>query len=362
MTVSLCFQPGSRTIFVLGLLLIARLSGAEAGAVSRPTVQVNAGDDQAITAALAALPATGGIVQLGAGTFAIRHPVIIDRDGIELRGQGTATILTLAAHANCPVLVLGSASTPTLRLVRQIVVQNLLIDGNRTEQDMELYAGNSTDPSLTALRNNGITIRGAEAVQVRDVVTRHARSGGVVLEKFCRGISIDGLESYENEFDGLAAYETEESRFTKLNLHHNRSAGFSFDWRFNHNHIADTSASDNGSQGIFMRDSIGNTFERLTLRANGEQGIFMGETRSIPGTACRYNKFRMLTITANKTQGIRINDASCNPNTLDHSMVTGNGSEDISLADLGQLEIIEAGTAQVLVAGEPQPASSRSVQ
>jgi hypothetical protein len=220
------------------------------------------------------------------------------------------------------------------------VVKSLVIDGNRTQQDFECYGGPCDGHNLTALRNNGITVRGAEDIVVEDVVTRRARSGGIVLEKHCRRIRISRFEAYENEFDGVAAYETEDSEFTQLNLHHNRSAGFSFDWRFNRNRVADARATENGSQGIFMRDSIGNIFERVTLTGNGQQGIFMAETRTLPGTACRYNRLSSLVVTGNRTQGIRINDASCNPNTLEDSLVQDNRLEDISLSDFGQLEIV----------------------
>jgi hypothetical protein len=295
-----------------------------------------------VMAAIVRLPLSGGIVELGAGTFSINNPIVIDRDDIELRGQGSETLLLLAPKADCPVVVIGSVTTPTERIVRRVVVRNMVIDGNRTEQGFECYGGPCDEIDRTALRNNGITIRGAEDILVEDVVTRRARSGGVVLEKHCRRVRLKRLEAYDNEFDGVAAYETEDSEFVHLNLHHNRSAGFSFDWRFNRNRVADTVAADNGSQGIFMRDSVGNTFERLKLTGNGEQGVFMAETRELPGTACRYNNFRSLTITGNRTQGIRVNDASCNPNVLEDSLVKDNQLEDISLADFGQLEILRA--------------------
>jgi parallel beta-helix repeat protein len=296
--------------------------------------------EQAIHAALAALPAAGGVVELGPGTFRITQPIILDRSDLELRGQGQETRLELAAQANCPVVVIGNISTPPEWLVRRAVVRSLFIDGNRTEQRFECWGGLCDEQGRTALRNNGITIRGAEDVLVEDVVICRARSGGVVLEKLCRRVRLHRVEAYDNEFDGVAAYETEDSEFSGLNLHHNRSAGFSFDWRFNRNRITDSKAEDNGSQGIFMRDSNGNLFERLLLRNNGEQGLFMAETRELPGTACRYNRFSEVTITGNRTQGIRINDASCNPNTLADSLVKDNRLEDISLAEPGQLEVL----------------------
>lgn len=306
-------------------------------------VRVAAEDgEHAIHAALAALPAGGGVVELGAGTFRITQPIILDRSDVELRGQGTETRLELAAQANCPVVVVGNISTPTEWLVRKVAVRKLSIDGNRVEQRFECWGGLCDEQGRTALRNNGITIRGAEDVLVEDVVISRARSGGVVLEKHCRRVRLQRVEAHDNEFDGVAAYETEDSDFSGLNLHHNRSAGFSFDWRFHRNRITDSRAEDNGSQGIFMRDSNGNLFERLLLRNNGEQGLFMAETRELRGTACRYNRFAELVITGNRTQGIRINDASCNPNTLADSLVKDNRLEDISLAEPGQLEIVNS--------------------
>lgn len=329
-------SPGRLLGLLIALGAALGLPGQERSRAGVPA----AGGEAAIHAALAALPAGGGVVELGAGTFRISQPIFLDRNHVELRGQGADTRLVLATRANCPVIVIGRRSTPPDRLVRGVTVRGLFIDGNRTEQEFECWGGPCDERNQTALRNNGITVRGAEDVLVEDVVTCRARSGGIVLEKGCRRVRIHRLEAFENEFDGVAAYETEDSEFTHLRLHHNRSAGFSFDWRFNHNRVADATAEDNGSQGIFMRDAIANTFERLVLRNNGEQGVFMAETRTLPGTACRYNRFVGATITGNRTQGIRINDASCNPNTLEDSLVKGNRLEDLSLADFGQLEVL----------------------
>lgn len=325
---------------LLAFAAVDLVGGAQEAQPGRTIKVAATGGEAAIHAALAELPTAGGRVHLGAGTFVLTRPIVLDRDNVELRGQGAATRLVLGAKANCPVIVIGREGTRPDRLVRRVVVRGLVIDGNRTEQDYECWGGPCDEQGRTAIRNNGITIRGAEDVLVADVVASRARSGGIVLEKHCRRVRLERVEAFENEFDGVAAYETEDSEFTELNLHHNRSAGFSFDWRFNRNRVFDCNASHNGSQGIFMRDSIWNVFERVTLTDNGEQGLFLAETRELPGTACRYNRFSRVTITGNRTQGIRINDASCNPNTIEDSLVKNNRLEDISLADFGQLEIL----------------------
>ena len=334
--------PARGLFFGWLLVLTVFLPGRSVAGV---LIEATAGE-QAIHAALAALPPEGGVVELGPGTFTITRPIILDRDGVELRGQGRETLLQLAARANCPVVLIGSIHTPVERIVRRITVRQLAIDGNRQEQDFECYGGPCDERNLTALRNNGITIRGAEEILVEDVLTRRARSGGVVLEKDCSRVRLNRLESTDNEFDGVAAYESEDCEFTQLNLHHNRSAGFSFDWRFVRNRIADCVSSDNGSQGIFMRDSRWNTFERVTLQRNGEQGVFMAETTEIPGTACRRNRFLQAVITDNRAQGLRINDGSCESNQLEDSLVKDNRLEDISLAVPGLLEIQRPQAAQ----------------
>jgi hypothetical protein len=62
---------------------------------------------QGIQAALDSL-SSGGEVDLSAGQYLIREPVILRNDHRTLRGCGLATVLQLADGANCPVEVLGS--------------------------------------------------------------------------------------------------------------------------------------------------------------------------------------------------------------------------------------------------------------
>jgi len=303
----------------------------------RKTVYLDRGDGRAIQGAIAALPEGGGVVVLGPTLFPVSEAIVIDRDGVELRGMGRETILRLTDGANSSVIVIGSTATPVARIVRNIAVGHLVIDGNRGAQQFECGGGPCDSGGLSFIRNNGVTVRGAEDVVLSNLSTHNCRSGGVVLEKVCRRIYVVDLESYNNEFDGLACYETEDSVFDQLQLHHNRSAGLSIDWKFNRNLVIDSTFTRNGSQGIFMRDSNANTFRNLYLRDNGEQGLFVAETREIPGSACRENRFERMTITGNQTEGIRVNDASCTDNVIVDSRIAGNAAENVSLAEPGLL-------------------------
>lgn len=303
----------------------------------RKTVHLDSGDGKSIAGAIASLPEGGGVVVLGPTLFPVSEAIVIDRDGVELRGMGRETILRLTDGANSSVIVIGSSATPVTRIVRGIAVGHLVIDGNRGAQQFECCGGPCDSGGLSFIRNNGVTVRGAEDVLLSNLATHNCRSGGVVLEKVCRRIHVADLESYNNEFDGLACYETEDSVFDQLQLHQNRSAGLSIDWKFNRNLVLDSTLTRNGSQGIFMRDSNVNTFRNLYLRDNGEQGLFVAETREVPGSACRENRFERMTITGNKTQGIRVNDASCTDNVIVDSRIAGNAAENVSLAEPGLL-------------------------
>src|SRR5580698_277494 len=70
------------------------------------TVPANS-SDEAILVALAKQN-DGGEVVLEPGTYIIHKPIVLQHDHQTLRGSGTNTILFLADHANCPVIVLGA--------------------------------------------------------------------------------------------------------------------------------------------------------------------------------------------------------------------------------------------------------------
>lgn len=75
------------------------------------------------------------------GTYMCTNPVVIDRDNVNLRGAGPATILRLADGANAPVLIIGQTlNVPTVTR-SNITVSDLVIDGNRANQTLECLRG-----------------------------------------------------------------------------------------------------------------------------------------------------------------------------------------------------------------------------
>lgn len=312
------------------VLLAAGWLGLRAAAQSPsflPGVQKNyrpdsISDCSAIQQAIDNLPATGGVVLI-TGSYLCQSPVVIARDQVELRGEGPSATLRLADGANSPLLIIGDTATPPARH-HQITLRNLVLDGNRAHQSLECWGGTCDSGGLTFIRNNGLTVRGVEDVLVENLVIFSARSGGLVAEKIVRRLAVRGLEASDNQFDGLAAYQTEDSLFTELFLHDNPFAGLSLDIAFNRNVISAAILADNGKQGIFMRDSRDNLFQGVQIRNSGEMGLFLAQAEGGPATAATGNTFVGLVVSNSAQMGMKVNDASCTNNLVSAAQFINN--------------------------------------
>src|SRR5581483_5611165 len=264
-----------------------------------------------IQQALDRLP-DGGEVVLGPGTYVVHQPIVLRHDHQTLRGSGPKTVLFLADGADCPVVILGSPSERPTRTTTNLRLANLTIDGNRSHQRVEGWQV-AVDGSW--LNNNGIDIWNVSDSEVEHVTCGHCRSGGLVTSAGVRRLAVDDFTAFDNRFDGLACYLTEDSRFTKLFLHDNLAAGISVDLAFNHNVITDALLSGN-ELGVFMRDSKDNRFDGLTILKSHRYGVFMAQTISgtrkfVAGTECIGNKFLKVNIRDCGAEGFLSDNASC---------------------------------------------------
>jgi len=271
-----------------------------------------------IQAALDALPPNGE-VRLGPGNYLIHQPLRLRHDFQTLRGSGPETLLRLADKAQCPVVLLGPALTERSHPATHLHLADLTIDGNRANQATEHWR-NASDGSV--INNNGVDVWKAEDVVIERVAASHCRSGGLVAAQ-ARRLVVRDFDAYDNQFDGLACYQTEDSRFDDLRLHDNLSAGLSLDLSFDHNTIARADLTGN-DLGVFMRDSRDNSFQDLSIARSRNHGVFMAQTatesggtwRFAPGTECSGNTFSGLTVTASGGRAFQVNDASCTNNTI----------------------------------------------
>jgi hypothetical protein len=209
--------------------------------------------------------------------------------------------------------------TQTKHPAAHLRLADLRIDGNRKNQKQELWriAGDGSE-----FNNNGVQIWNVTDATVEHVVCGHCRSGGLVTAGV-RRLQVNDFDSYDNQFDGLACYQTEESRFDGLRLHDNLGAGLSLDLDFNHNFVTNAVLAGN-DLGIFMRDSRNNSFQRLTISKSHHDGVFMAQAtiptakgwQLCPDTQCIGNKFQSLTVNDCGGKAFQVNDASCTNNAI----------------------------------------------
>lgn len=323
----------SKILILIGVLTLSAHSAFAA-------VTVRGDDCSDIQKAINKLPTSGGEVLIPAGIYTCTAPIVMDKNHVVLRGEGSSTVLRLGDGINAPVIVMGRTENVPQESTKQIKVSHLMIDGNRANQTQECMGGECSDQF--PLRNNGISIRRCVDCTVESVTVHSAISGGLVTELGCRRLTIRDYTSYNNEFDGLAGYETEDSTFSGINLYGNKAAGISTDIKFNNNKFYDVTISDNKSVGIFMRDSLDNSFTNLHIRNNEQHGIFLAQVNSDPETAATGNTFTSVVITNSGGAGIQANDKSCVNNMVVGAQYINNKNGCVGEAASGLLENVGA--------------------
>ncbi len=151
-------------------------------------VVVQPGPCSNIQKAINELASAGGAVVLSSGVYTCTAPIVINRNNVSLRGEGPGTVVRLAAHVNAPLVIVGQPNNEPTAIRNNIHISDLVLDGNRANQDHECWKND-----CAKVRNNCISIRHANNVIIERVTTRRARSGGVVVEKDCRRVTIRDL-------------------------------------------------------------------------------------------------------------------------------------------------------------------------
>jgi parallel beta-helix repeat protein len=303
------------------LWMVAFLAICPADSTTSVVVTLSANATGAgIQQALDSLPASGGEVVLPPGNFEVCQPIVLWRDHQTLRGSGVETVLRLSDSANCPVIIMGEPVNHPKQTVKDLHVIDLFVDGNRFHQQRELWR---LKGGGSQIRNNGIQVQGVSDSTVENVVCARCRSGGLVTTRGVRRLVVKNLKAFDNEFDGLACYQTEDSLFTELNLHNNPGAGISLDLAFNHNVISNAVLTGN-DLGIFMRASHNNQFENISIRGSRHFGVFMAQAdrqtehgrQPAPQTECTDNAFTNLITVRCGGQAFLVNNSTCTNNII----------------------------------------------
>lgn len=268
------------------------------------------------------VPSQGGtIVVYATSAITVKKPIVIAKNNITIDFRGS--ILKLANNVNCPILVVGQTNgTPSIAYTN-INIENVVIDGNKSQQTNENW---NLGP---ALRNDGICLRLVNHCSVRNAVIHDCRSGGLVSERGCTNLIIRGIESYSNQFDGIAGYVTTDSIFADIQAHDNPNAGLSFDGHFDNNLISDCVCRNNGQLGIFIENSNFDVFSSIQIIGSGQDGIFVAQDSLPDGTLVANTPVTCTTFTGcvikdSNEYGIVIANDSCVNNLVTSCQLINN--------------------------------------
>jgi parallel beta-helix repeat protein len=217
------------------------------------------------------LPVAGGTIYLKAGDYSLTSGLHIHRSNVAILGE-QGTLLRLGEHVNQPVALVGTdIESPTIiDIIENIKVANLEIDGNRANQDSEI------DPQRPWIRNNGIDIRAVENLWVENVNIHDARSGGIVASWKSRSIFISNSSIHQNQIDGIALYDSEDIVVSNFLAYDNiDGAGISLDNNLKQVSFNGGLLKNNGTHGIFARDSEDINFHDLMIYQNSSDGAYL---------------------------------------------------------------------------------------
>jgi hypothetical protein len=346
------WKPGKTASVTVALLTSAVVAAASLAETRAAKPDRDRPSCEGVQAAIDHLPRAGGAVRLLGVTYRCNSSIVIDRDHVALLGQGSATVLRLAAHVNRPVLVVGQTTQTPSVTRRDIRVSNLAIDGDRAGEDYECSSGPCSPGDF--LRNDGIALRRVTDVLIDHVSIKHASSAGLATEMGSYGVTVRDVAVSDSMYDGIAGFATRDSTFTRLRLDDNGLAGLSFDGRFDGNRISDAILARNRDVGLFMRESRSNRFTRLKIVDSGSFGLFLAQGAA-PATATTGNAFSQMIVARSGRNpvrggfGMRVNDATCVGNSLAHVTFVDNRDGGLSQAAAGLVKLTATTSQTVTV-------------
>ncbi len=279
-----------------------------------------------------ALPTAGGTIFIRSGVYRLTAGIHIGRSNVSVVGE-PGVLLTLAAGVNQPVVLVGTDAQVPARRIENISITQIEIDGNRAEQTSE------TDPARPWIYNNGIDVRMVSDLNLEDLDIYNTRSGGIVVSWKSERLFVGDCSLHENEFDGLALYDSEDILISNILCYENVAAGISLDADLRMVSFDNGIVRDNGTGGIFVRNSSYLSFRDLMVSGNGEDGCFLSHAALGDESGVTQLCFSSCSFFNNSRYGIWLaSPESESPgNSLIGCMFFGNGASAVNVHENGFL-------------------------
>lgn len=262
-----------KMILALALILSAATLIAQSPPELMTSIEVSSVKE--LRQALITLAPTGGKIMVARGRYVVDEPIIITANNVSIEGTGSDTEFVLADHSNCPVFFVGSLEVPAKTIYEKISISKIRIEGNSAKQDRETW-------NLVGrewFTNNGITVRNVADSEFSDILVEDAISGGIVFAERCLNIHLSRITARKNVFDGIA-WDGEVSlcSISDSTLSNNGAAGLSLDIGPEQNYFSKLRLIQNGTSGLFMRDSRNCDFWNCAFIENKEDGVFIANS------------------------------------------------------------------------------------
>ena len=236
-----------------------------------------------LQAAIDALPATGGIVRIPAGTFEITSPIVLATGDVRIEGAGAASHIVNRTTAGQPALLLRHADygkVPRDRKARlwRVTLANFRVsgtkesgDGIRAEGVDEIYlSGIAVDHH----GGNGIVLKDCyeDPRLVGNIITYNAAAG--VLLEGCHDIVVSANQFEENQ-DALRCLDSFNLCMTGNNLDDHLRHGVVIENTYGSIVSGNMIEECNGTAVILDRDCYGITVSANTIAHHLEGGVHL---------------------------------------------------------------------------------------
>jgi len=320
----------------------AKLPGARAAieAINYPSLQ----------AAIDALPVTGGVVHLPAGTFEITAPLRITQEDVLIQGSGTATHIKNANETGEPAIVIEQPKRKTdpRATLWRVELQNMRVTGN-PKSGHGIVARHVDEIFL-----HGITVsyHGGDGIfldhcyedpRICDCLITYNKASGLHLD-LCHDIVVVG-NHFEENLDAVYCHDGFNLCMTGNNLDDHLRHGVVIENTYGSVVSGNMIEECNGTAIIIDRDCYGITLSSNVIAHEVEGGI---DLRDAHGCTVSANTFTIV-----KKNALRIGSESSRitvtGNNFSNSYI-GNG-EKRQKVDSAAAGIVLSGTAEIAITG-----------
>ena len=252
-----------------------------------------------LQAAINALPSTGGVVRVPAGTYEITTPILLGSGDVRIEGAGAATHILNRNTARQPALLIrhaGYGKTPRDAKARlwRVTLANFRISGTKESGD-GIFAEGVDEIHVTGVAidhhgGNGLVLKDCyeDPRLVGNIITYNAAAG--VLIEGCHDIVVSANQFEENQ-DALRCLDSFNLCMTGNNLDDHLRHGVVIENTYGSIVSGNMIEECNGTAVILDRDCYGITVSANTIAHHLEGGVHL---RDAWGCAITGNTFPLV--------------------------------------------------------------------